>query len=244
MSATLANTLCWAGEYAEARATALDALQLAEEIGSRRLIAYAANKVAYACVHLGRYAEAREHAERSEALARATGARQTLGWTLSYLGQLSLASGSYEEAVAWLEEATAVLTEFGKSIWTLPLAFQVVALRQLGRLSQARQTLTEALRENMEPRVFFIVVNALPAAALLVAEEGDLQRALEIDAFARCHPRVANSRWFLDRLDQEVDEWAAALPPDVVDAARQRGRARDLWETAKELIAEFGDDSI
>jgi hypothetical protein len=31
-----------------------------------------------------------------------------------------------------------------------------------------------------------------------------------------------------------------ALPPEVVAAARERDRARDLWATAQELVAELG----
>jgi len=30
----------------------------------------------------------------------------------------------------------------------------------------------------------------------------------------------------------------AALPPDIAAAAQARGRARDLWATARELLAE------
>jgi hypothetical protein len=33
---------------------------------------------------------------------------------------------------------------------------------------------------------------------------------------------------------------AAALPPEVVAAAQERGRARDLWTTAQELLQDFG----
>ena len=29
------------------------------------------------------------------------------------------------------------------------------------------------------------------------------------------------------------------MPPEVVAAAQERGRARDLWETARELLEEL-----
>jgi hypothetical protein len=32
---------------------------------------------------------------------------------------------------------------------------------------------------------------------------------------------------------------AVALPPDVVSRAQERGRARDLWTTVEELLAEL-----
>jgi hypothetical protein len=31
------------------------------------------------------------------------------------------------------------------------------------------------------------------------------------------------------------------LPPDVVAAAQERGRARDLWATAEELLQELSE---
>jgi hypothetical protein len=49
---------------------------------------------------------------------------------------------------------------------------------------------------------------------------------------------VANSRWFEDLAGNEMAAAAAQLPPDVAAAAQERGRARDLWETVAELLAE------
>jgi hypothetical protein len=54
---------------------------------------------------------------------------------------------------------------------------------------------------------------------------------------------VANSRWYEDVFGKLIEAVAASLPPDVVAAAQARGRARDLWETAEELLAELEDDT-
>ena len=49
----------------------------------------------------------------------------------------------------------------------------------------------------------------------------------------------------LGELDQArrhlIDAVAATMPPEVVEAARERGRARDLEETVGELLAELGE---
>jgi hypothetical protein len=50
---------------------------------------------------------------------------------------------------------------------------------------------------------------------------------------------VANSRWFEDVVGGHILATATTLPPEVVAAAKARGRARDLWETAAEILAEF-----
>ena len=51
---------------------------------------------------------------------------------------------------------------------------------------------------------------------------------------------VADSRWFKEIAGKHVVAAAAALPPDVVAAAQERGRARDLDATAQELLEALG----
>jgi hypothetical protein len=50
---------------------------------------------------------------------------------------------------------------------------------------------------------------------------------------------VANSRWFEDVAGRHIAAAAAPLPPDVVAAAQERGRARDLDATVAELLVEW-----
>jgi hypothetical protein len=59
------------------------------------------------------------------------------------------------------------------------------------------------------------------------------QISLGIRRTASRYPYVANSRWFEDVASKHIAA-AATLPPDAVSAAQERGRARDLWETAQE----------
>jgi len=52
---------------------------------------------------------------------------------------------------------------------------------------------------------------------------------------------VANSRWFEDVAGRHIAAVAATLPPEVVTAAQERGRARDLEATVAELLVELGE---
>ena len=73
---------------------------------------------------------------------------------------------------------------------------------------------------------------------------------MELYALASRYPYVANSRWFADVFGRYIDALAATLPPEVAEAARERGRSRDLEATVKELLAELegwrspGSDSL
>ena len=52
-------------------------------------------------------------------------------------------------------------------------------------------------------------------------------------------PIVSNSRWFAQVVGEDVMAAAANLSPQVVETARERGRERDIWESAAELLEEF-----
>ena len=71
-----------------------------------------------------------------------------------------------------------------------------------------------------------------------------MERAVELYATASCHGIVANSRWFEDVAGKHIAAAAQSLPPEVVAAAQERGRARDLWETARELLDEPKQGSV
>ena len=139
-----------------------------------------------------------------------------------------------------LKESVEVLSTIGQRDevgWAL--AWLGYAARGLGERVEAREHLCQALRIAVELRGVFPLVFALPAVALLLSDGGDAERAVEIYALASRYPTVANSQWFEDVAGKHIAAAAATLPPDVVAAAEERGRARDLWATAQELLEEL-----
>jgi hypothetical protein len=80
---------------------------------------------------------------------------------------------------------------------------------------------------------------ALPAISLLLADREQTERAVELYALAARYPYVANSRWFEDVAGREIDALGATLSQEIVAAAQERGRARDLWPTVDELLVEL-----
>jgi hypothetical protein len=79
----------------------------------------------------------------------------------------------------------------------------------------------------------------LVAAARLLADEGENERAVELYALASRYPFVANSRWFEDVAGVQITALAATLPEAVITAARRRGRERELDATVRELLSEL-----
>ena len=93
-----------------------------------------------------------------------------------------------------------------------------------------------------------MALQALPAMALLLLDgeralwQRDVERAVELYALVSRYPHVANSRWFEDVAGREIRAAAEGLPSEVVAAAQERGRARDLWATVEELLGELATD--
>ena len=110
----------------------------------------------------------------------------------------------------------------------------------LGEFAQARSCLSAALRAAAEHRIRLMLQYALTGSALILADAGETQRAVEIHTLAVSQlSHVANSRWFEDVIEPLIAAAAATLSPDVVAAAQERGRALDLWDTAEELLDEL-----
>ena len=51
--------------------------------------------------------------------------------------------------------------------------------------------------------------------------------------------RPAIEQWFGRVAGKHIVATAERLPPEVVAAAQERGRARDLWQTAEEFLQEL-----
>jgi hypothetical protein len=82
-------------------------------------------------------------------------------------------------------------------------------------------------------------MSVLPFAALLLADWGEVERAIEIYAMVSRYPFVANSRLWEAVAGERIAAAAATLPSDAVAAAQEQGRARDLEATVAELLAEL-----
>ena len=74
---------------------------------------------------------------------------------------------------------------------------------------------------------------------MLLLSRGEVERAADLYALAARYPYVARSVWYEDVFGKHIAAAAKGLPLEVVTAAQERGKRRDLWETAEELLAEL-----
>jgi tetratricopeptide (TPR) repeat protein len=242
----LGITLTQLGKFAEACSSMEKSLVIYDNLGRRDLAAVMTAYLAEGKAHLGQYEQACALGQRSLTVIQEIG---SLWWHTGYshfvLGLLALAEEAYAEAYQLLQESAAAFQEAGhRECKSWALAVLGYAACGLGQPSQARQHLCEALRTVADTGgIMPALMYALPAVALLLADQGEKERAVEVYALASRHPFVANSRWFEDVAGRQIAAVAATLPPDVVTAAQARGRARDLEATVQELLDDLESDS-
>jgi predicted ATPase/DNA-binding SARP family transcriptional activator len=232
--------LLWLGNFNEAHSLYKESLAIFSDLGNRWCIPFLNAWLGYAKAHLGQYEQARVQVQIALAISRELDDQLLIGCICFMLGSVALAEQAYAEAWQLLEEGVAVSREI-KNRETLDYGLAVLgyAPRGLGQLPQAERYFYETLRTSAEIRSLLPLLLVLPGIALLLADRGEKERAVELYALASRYPLVANSRWFEDVAGKHIAAVAATLPPDVVAAAQERGRAREMDATVAELLAEL-----
>jgi predicted ATPase/DNA-binding SARP family transcriptional activator len=239
---TLGLTLVRNGRFTEGDSLLEESVRIYSDLGLRSGWAFYNVSLAQARMHLGQYERARSLAQMSLSCSRELDTRHDIAYALSVLGCWALVEKAHVEAQALLQESVTIWQEIGnRTILVWPLTILGYAARGLGDIPQARQHLSEALRAIIEIGTRLPLLFALPLAALLLTDQGEKEQALEVYALASRYSFVANSRWFEDVAGKHIAAIAATLLPEVVAAAQERGRARDLEATVTELLAELGE---
>jgi predicted ATPase/DNA-binding SARP family transcriptional activator len=197
----------------------------------------------YSELYLGAYEAARNQAQHTIELfsdVKSIFATKGIAAASEILGRIVLAKGAYAESQEWFLESIPVYQDLGpRDTLAQALACQGFAARGLNLTLQAQEYFMDALRVAIKGEDFFPLIHALPGIALLFADQGDIERAVELYALASSFGVVANSKWFADIAGDEIASAAEELPVKIFEAAKTRGRELDLWERAAGLLEEF-----
>jgi tetratricopeptide (TPR) repeat protein len=238
---SLCATLGLLGRFAEAQALLEGSPAMLNNLGFNT--GYAHGLLGWIKTQLGRYDEARLLGRTMRDLAQKMGFPAHIGLSYWVLGCVALAAEAYVEAQGLLREGVAIFREIGRQdLTSWALVSLGYAARGLGQLPQAREQVREALQVAAEigfSQTPLTPVLVAPALALFLADEGEQERAVELYALVSRHPFVAHSRWLEDIAGKHIAAVARTLPPEVVTAAQERGRARDLQTTVTGLLQEL-----
>ncbi|MFN2138254.1 MAG: tetratricopeptide repeat protein [Candidatus Promineifilaceae bacterium] len=234
----LSFTYGWAGKFAAARETAEQSVAIEHDLGLEVNL-WAHTALTMSKLHLGLYQEAAAEAAEALALAEQWGHLTEKAFAMFHLGNIALLEGDLSQARAYLSQSADLLSELKYVYQGLSRANLSTELYAQGNNQEARRHLVRALQSAIEFGSMTPVMYSLPVAALLTANEGQTERAIELYGAARQFAHITNSRWFAKVVCQKLDEVRASLSPDVAAAAEARGRELDLWQTASELIEEM-----
>ncbi|MBN1641690.1 MAG: AAA family ATPase, partial [Anaerolineae bacterium] len=236
----LGTTAMAQGQFAQACATIERGRDLYLEVGRDEEAARAEWMLGMYEMHRGRYAEARRHGEHVHTLGGQDAPERFAASVL--LAGIALAEGAPAQTRSLLadRDLTPVGDQSGRHLLDHTPSILACALIRLGDHDRARHRFREALRLAPEADAFWPLLHALVGYALLLAAEGETERAVELYALASRYPYVARSRWFGDAIGVHIAAGAEALPADAVRAAQERGGARDLAATVQEMAAELG----
>jgi tetratricopeptide (TPR) repeat protein len=230
----LGEALGWAGRYADSLSHLNESMALWRDLRQDD-DALCSAALGYTKLHMGQYGEARTHLRAALQLPPVEQPQ-----VLIDLGRLAIRDGELSEARRLFLGVLAAQEQLGiRTLAAQARCALVYAAQAPDALEEAQHNLVLALRWAAQSGAFRAVVEALPASALMLVNQGKVEQAVEIYALACTYGHVANSQWYEDVVGQPVAEAAAALPPDVVAAAQERGRARDVQATLEELIAEW-----
>jgi predicted ATPase/DNA-binding SARP family transcriptional activator len=225
------------------------ALEIFRRIGHRRgeaIMLWGQADYAHA---KGQYTKARSLYEESLAMCRELDIRQWVLNTLRHSGNAALTAGDCAEARAYYQEDLEKARAWGDPVETRHALCGLgdVALAT-GAPREAAEFYRRALQAAIEIGGFSGVQRIALSMAKRSAQSGERARAAELLAFAYhvvetyaiyswAEVGLAGGR----ELEQELQE---ALPPDAYAAAQERGWARDMEETLRELLAEMEEEVV
>lgn len=236
--ATYAVTLIVAGKFTRSRDVVAQAIEIEHDLG-QFAEPFSLGVLSRAYIHLGRYEDARALSEEFLDIASQRGLFMHVGFALLQLGSIAFIEGKYDAAKGYLLESRNVLAEHQHIYQVLPLAVMSYVIRAEGDGNLALQYLLSALRFGIGKGSITPLLYCLPAAALIVADDGRLERAIEIHTLAQSYGHIANSTWYKQVCGRELQDVLESLPPEVGSAAQDRGRALDIWTTAEKLLLEL-----
>jgi predicted ATPase/DNA-binding CsgD family transcriptional regulator len=228
------------GQFVVAQTSSTDGIAIWEDLGLPVWTARTSIVLARARLHAGEYRAARDQAEAIVSLAHEASWVRGVSYGKIVLGEVELAKAAFAQSFQILQESLADLKQVIDDPWDVnQSAWLGLAARGLERRPEAWQHLVSVLDWASKGQAFIELMVALTGTALLLADEGEVERAIELYALASRHPFVANSRWFEDVVGRHITAVAGTLPPQVVATAQERGQARDLDATVGELLTEL-----
>lgn len=225
------------GEYEEARQLHRQSLSLSQEIGDQLGIGGSIDNLGLVALDRGDLEEADRLLQEGLRVRAAVGRPWDVANSLRHLGGLAFARGDQDEAVHRYQECLDIYQGRGWS-QEISIAYQGLgaALVAKGELDQAQEALYAGLEEAVQDLQIGTAMTILVNLAELSVREGAGEQAAEWLAFICQHH--ASSHQVQDKAESLLAELAQRLAPEVIEAARRKGRRKELDAIMNRLLGE------
>lgn len=190
--------------------------------------------------NLGDYDQGRADLEVSSEIALRLNITSIQALNLYNIGDIHAVEGSNDKAIKTLRESIDLYRQLPqRDEMGMALCELAVIEEQLGLHERAFQDLQEGFIITAQANSWQSKVSALANYARFKAEQGDLERAIDLYALAIRYPYLGNSRYWWDVAGKRIHELTAGILSEAREAAVQHGKTRDLDEAFDEIRAEI-----
>lgn len=228
------------GDYPRSRTMYLDCLEAYRGRKDEQRVAIVSNNVA--AVELDGFCDSRAaipYASEAVEIFRRVDPGYKLAASLETLGQAYYAGGSYAQALAHLEEAAAILEEFGHPVVTMTLSIAARAHLRLGDLQAARERLRRALEKRAESEAPPYLAYCIESFALLAVEQENHASAAALLGFAQSYRerrRTLRAEGHRADYEEAASRAANALGPEAARLQSLRGESMSAGDAFREAL--------
>jgi DNA-binding SARP family transcriptional activator len=193
----------------------------------------------FAAIHLGQFDYAKNLARDSRQAAELKGERVEMGLALLFSGLLAFGEGNLSDAKRFLGRASANLDEIKHIFRSWSQSLMGLIARAEGDHPHAHNYLITALEMGSEAGFLPLLFYCLPLAALLAADQGDLERSALLYGVLLQSEHLMNSNLMAKTTVDELEVNLSTLPDATRATQVSIGREADLWSVAEDLLNEL-----
>ncbi|HVF24726.1 MAG TPA: helix-turn-helix domain-containing protein [Anaerolineales bacterium] len=223
------------GNYAEAYRLLSEAMRRSRVLGDPRQIAVTGNLFSRTMQALGRMDEVQELMSEGLRLAIETGDQFSMGMMLERMAVAAQANQDEAEARRLFGESIACFSDIG-DVWSLSRALNLQGYfaLALGDSLWARASFQQACQVALPARINPNVLNALTGLAILDAQDGKSQQALDWSFYILGHSATTQeTKVRAERLRLELE---SPLTSEQIEGARSRAQSLTLDTLAGEFM--------
>jgi predicted ATPase/class 3 adenylate cyclase len=242
----LGGTAYWQGDHSQAEAAYGEALDIARELGDRRLLAGALYDYSFVPRLKDDLDGTEAFLREGRAVAEEAGDRTLVGWATLFLGYVFSYRGDNETGLSLLREAVAIGREVENRVFlSEALSGQASVEFLMGDMPRAKQHFLDVVRLQMRAENLMGLSSALVPLSLIASREGRFQEAARLlgttdrmrEELGGGPPPTA-----FERFGDLAEEPRRALRDEAFQRAWAEGRAMSLDEAVAMALEGDSED--